>query len=488
MARAPIPPAALLARITSRLSNECGADLRGRLLVACSGGADSLALLALMHHTGADVVAAHVDHGLRQGSASEFAFVAAAAGELGVPAVATAVSIVAGPNLEARAREARYAALEACADDNGCASIATGHTLDDQAETVLLALLRGAGTRGLGGIAPRRGRIVRPLLSVRHAETIELCRHLGWAVLDDPMNSDPSFARVWLRREVIPALVAGSDRDLAPVLARQAEVLRADDDLLDGLARDLERAATVSGRDGVTADETGATDSTGAAGAIGPTSLRSDVLVGAPLALARRVVRRWIPHGTDAATIEAVLAVARGERVAAEVGRGLRVRRAANCLALEPSHGSPGARGQRANDDPQPVVLRVPGVARFGEVTVRARVDHCPPIGWPRGDTVCVLDADRIGSDLVLRAPRPGERFRPIGNAGSKTVLGARAEVGIAVSVRSQLPVVTSAEGEIVWVLGYRGADLARVDTRTRRYCWLELVERAESPERSVPT
>jgi tRNA(Ile)-lysidine synthase len=471
----------LLARLASRLDAERVEELcSGRVLIACSGGADSFALLALACHVGADVVVAHVDHGLRPGSSAEFAHVAAIAGRLGVPARSRAVTIEAGANLEARARELRYAALHECADDHGCAVIATGHTLDDQAETVLLALLRGAATRGLSGIAPRRGRIVRPILTVRRAETIELCRHLGWSVIDDPMNSDPAFTRVWLRREIIPALVARSDRDIAVVLARQAEVVGADDELLDALAADLWREAVVAS--GHTYEHF---DSDTAEGA---SALRAAVLGGAPVALARRVLRRWIPHATDSATIDAVIAVARGEQVAVEVGHGRRVRRAANRLTLEPSGGDASARGRDSDPVLESVALSVPGVARFGGVTVRARVDHCPPLGWPRGDTVCVLDADRIGQDLVLRAPRRGERFRPIGTTGSKTVLGARAEVGIAVSVRSRLPVVASADGEILWVLGYRGADLARVDARTRRYCWLELVERAESPERSVPT
>lgn len=448
------------------------------MLVACSGGADSLALLALMHHAGADLVAAHVDHGLRAGSASEFSYVAAAAARLGVPASSTTVSVHHGANLEARARAVRYGALEICAAEHDCVWIATGHTLDDQAETVLLAMLRGAGTRGLGGIAPRRDQLVRPILGIRRAETIEVCRQLGWAVLDDPMNSDPSFARVWLRREVIPALAAGADRDVAVVLARQAEVLRAEDALLDSLAADLARNAIVPSRFADASIDPGSTG-------LAETEMWAEALVGAPVALARRVIRRWVPHAIEAATVEDVLAVARGERVAAEVGLGLRVRRAGGRLAIE--HDASAERAGRAATIPEPVPLPVPGAARFGTVTVRARVDRVPPVGWPRGDTVCVLDADRIGGDLVLRAPRRGERFLPIGNAGSKTVLAARAEVGIPAAARSRLPVVARAEGEIVWVLGYRGADPARVTTRTRRYCWLELVDRAETPEPVSP-
>ena len=119
-----------------------------------------------------------------------------------------------------------------------------GHSRDDQAETVLLNVLRGAGVPGLAGMPARRGAIVRPLLDVPRADLAAVCAGLGLAPLDDPMNADPAHRRVWLRREVIPALEAGADRDLRAVLARQAALARADSDLLDELAGELLARAT----------------------------------------------------------------------------------------------------------------------------------------------------------------------------------------------------------------------------------------------------
>src|SRR5262249_33042123 len=141
-----------------------------------------------------------------------------------------------GPNLEARARDARYEALERVRVRGGAAAILVGHTRDDQAETVLLQMLRGAGLPGLAGMARRRGLIVRPLLGVRRGETRELCARLGLAPVHDPMNDELQHRRVWLRREIIPELERGADRDLVEVLARQADVLRDDDAVLEEIA------------------------------------------------------------------------------------------------------------------------------------------------------------------------------------------------------------------------------------------------------------
>jgi tRNA(Ile)-lysidine synthase len=208
------------------------------VVVACSGGADSTALLALAVEAGTAPIAVHVDHGLRSGSAAEAVLVEAAARRVGaVGAVRRTVALVDGPNLEARARDARYRELEAARDEVGAQAVLVAHTMDDQAETVLLALLRGSASAGLGGMPERRDRLVRPLLGLRRSETHGVCRHLGLAVVDDPMNRDERHQRSWVRHQLLPTLSARAERDLVPVLARQATVLRAESDYLDGLAR-----------------------------------------------------------------------------------------------------------------------------------------------------------------------------------------------------------------------------------------------------------
>jgi tRNA(Ile)-lysidine synthase len=292
-------------------------DVDGPVVVACSGGADSLALLALAVATDLDPIAVHVDHGLRAGSDRESAVVASAAARLGARFHAERVTVEPGPNLEARARDARYDALERARARLGATAVLVGHTADDQAETVLLNLLRGGALAGLGGMPPRRGHLVRPLLGLRRADTLEVCVRLGLTPVDDPMNADPTFRRVWLRREILPALERGAGRDLVPVLARQADVLRAESDFLDELAR----AAWPPPPDR-------ADDRTAPAAP----------LAAMPAVLARRAVRCWLgPPPPSFDEVERVLTVARGGARATEIAGGRRVHRRGGRLAIESS-------------------------------------------------------------------------------------------------------------------------------------------------------
>jgi tRNA(Ile)-lysidine synthase len=180
----------------------------------------------------------------------------------------------------------------------------TGHTADDQAETVLVNLLRGSGLDGLGAMRPDR----RPLLRLRRAETAALCDDLGLTPVRDPSNDDPAFRRNRIRHELLPLLNAIAERDIAAVLARQADLLRDEADLLDELALTIEPTDAAAVRE-------------------------------APLALARRALRRWLadPYPPDAATVERVLAVARGDAVACEVAGGRRVARSGGRLRVEPA-------------------------------------------------------------------------------------------------------------------------------------------------------
>lgn len=269
---------------------------------AVSGGADSLALLILACAAGCRVTAVHVDHGLRPGSEAEAEVVAVAAGRYGAGFRAERVAVEPGPNLEARARAARWSVLPA----DAC----TGHTLDDRAETVLVNLLRGAGATGLGALRPGPR---HPILALRRAETWALCAAEGLTPVEDPSNADPRFVRNRVRHEVLPLLEDVAGRDLVPVLARQAELLADDADLLDVLAAGLD-----------------------------PTDARA--LSAAPGPLARAALRTWLRpagegHPPSAAVVERVRAVAAGEVVAVDLPRGWRVARTAGRLRLEPPPG-----------------------------------------------------------------------------------------------------------------------------------------------------
>ena len=194
---------------------------------AVSGGPDSLALLVLAAAAGCAVTAIHVDHGLRAGSDAEAAVVARAAALVGARFVAEKVSVGAGPNLEARARAARFAVLPP--------GVATGHTMDDQAETILLNLLRGSGADGLAGMEPGPR---HPLLGLRRHETHAVCAAMGLEPVRDPSNDDPAFLRNRVRHELLPLCADVAGRDPVPLLARQAGVLRDEVALLNELARE----------------------------------------------------------------------------------------------------------------------------------------------------------------------------------------------------------------------------------------------------------
>ena len=183
------------------------------VLVACSGGADSMSLLHVLHHVrtefGITLCAASIDHGVRSESADEVAGVAEFAGSLGVPFQSARLDGLKGtPSLQAQARTARYEALHALAGESGATRIAVGHTQDDQAETVLGRLLRGAGVRGMAAITPRRDDgVVRPLIDCDRPAVRAYAETHGITFVDDPSNEDKRFDRIRIRREVLPTLL-----------------------------------------------------------------------------------------------------------------------------------------------------------------------------------------------------------------------------------------------------------------------------------------
>lgn len=273
------------------------------LVCAVSGGADSLALLALACAAGCEVTAVHVDHGLRAGSSAEAQVVATAAERFGAAFRAERAVVENGPDLEARARAARRGVLPE--------GHATGHTAEDRAETVVLALLRGSG---LDGVAALRPGIVHPIVGLRRSETHGLCRSLGLEPVQDPTNTDPRFRRNRVRHEVLPLLDDVAGRDVVPLLCRLAELAGDDVAILDRLSAEA---------------------------VPDPTDAR--MLSAAPAALARRALRAWLRNHTDAeqhppdsAAIERVLTVARGDAAGTDVGFGIAIRRSGQRLRVEP--------------------------------------------------------------------------------------------------------------------------------------------------------
>ncbi|MFO0750016.1 MAG: tRNA lysidine(34) synthetase TilS [Myxococcota bacterium] len=219
--------AAIAAEVAAALTERCGVAPGTPLVAACSGGADSVALVHALAASGRwPLGVAFVDHGLRPVEA-ERAAAQAAARDVGAPFTALAIDLPRGSNLQARARAGRYRALLAHA---GAGLVATGHTRSDRAETVLQRLLRGAGPRGLAGLGWRRGRLVRPMLAVARSET----RALGLPFADDPSNAGTAYQRNRLRLEVMP-LLARENPSIEAALADLADTLEAQRDLLDAL-------------------------------------------------------------------------------------------------------------------------------------------------------------------------------------------------------------------------------------------------------------
>jgi tRNA(Ile)-lysidine synthase len=252
---------------------------------------------------GCAVTAVHVDHGLRATSPAEADAAVALAAAVGVPCHVVPVGLTDGPNLEARARDARRAALPAGA--------LTGHTADDRAATLLVNLLRGAGGDGLAAMGPAP---TRPILALRRHETEALCAARGLVPVTDPTNGDRRFVRNRVRDELLPLMADIAGRDVVPLLVRTATLL-ADDVAL--------AASQVDGLD--------ATD--------------ARALAACAPALARRVIRRWLTgivdsgsgYAPDAATVARVLEVATGERRACEITGGVRVERHRQRLRIRPA-------------------------------------------------------------------------------------------------------------------------------------------------------
>ncbi|MBW0114590.1 tRNA lysidine(34) synthetase TilS [Pseudonocardia abyssalis] len=294
------------------------------VLVACSGGADSLALAAAVLTLRDGVHAAVVDHGLQDGSTERAVETVAVLERMGATAAVHRVEVTGPGGTEAAARTARYGALRAARPHPG-SPVLLGHTLDDQAETVLLGLGRGSGARSLSGMRTWDDPWLRPLLDIRRATTRAACVAQDLPIWDDPHNADPRFTRVRLRHEVLPLLEDVLAGGVAGALARTAAQLREDDEALTAVADSLLATA---------ADEHG---------------LAHDALATHPVAVRRRVLRAWLHasgvtgltaehlHGVDA------LAVRGPDRTGTALPGGLDVVRARGRLVLRPGNW-PGTR------------------------------------------------------------------------------------------------------------------------------------------------
>jgi tRNA(Ile)-lysidine synthase len=375
----------------------------GPLLVLLSGGGDSVALLDLAVRAGAQVSALHVNYGLRDGADEDEAFVRSLCERLGVPLFAESVALgdqQAG-NLQERARDARYALAERLASG----LYATGHTASDQAETVLYRLAVSPGSRALHGMAARRGRLVRPLLGVTREEVRAYLRSRGLEWREDPSNADRRFARVRVRHDLLETLrTIGPAAELT--ITETARQLREEAEVLD-VAVDTALAALGGGP-----------------------SVSLPALREHPRAVQRLVLRRL---AGDRPVPDSVLAIDDRGTKTLDLSDGLRVVVEYGTLRFTRAAEAPA---------PEPVSLPVPGRVRFGDWELEAARGGV-------GDVSVRLPA----APLVVRAWRSGDRMRPLGVGGTKTLQDLFTDRKVPRALRHTLPVVES-EGEIVWVAG----------------------------------
>jgi len=427
------------------------------VLVAVSGGADSVALLHLLLTLSPEFALSlhvlHVDHGLRPDSHRDAAFVGQLAARLGVPAEVARVTVPPGGSLEAAARAERYAALDAHARRVGADRIAIGHTSDDQAETVLMRMMAGAGVRGLAGIPPVRGRVIRPLIATRRADLVALLQAAGLSWIEDPSNRDPRFLRNRIRHELMPVLSASYRPDIVATLERIARLCRNTVEAIERVAsRELDRLA-IADDDAIV--------------------LAHDALAGLPAQVAAEVLRQAAARLGSRAPLRAwahrglarVLASPPPRRafrlggVVVEVSSG-RVRLAASERAGLPERE-----------------LTVPGTVELPEIgrVVQARVVTAAGYVVPRIAARVGFDAARLPSRLIVRARRPGDRFAPFGGEGERRLKTFLIDEKIPRWERARLPLV-EADGRILWVGGVRRGDAAPVTPRTERVLELLLI------------
>ena len=384
------------------------------LLVLLSGGADSICLLDVALRLGAAVSALHVNYGLRDDAEHDEAHCRALCSSLDVELAVERAWLPSSGNLQAHARDARYRLAERHASGD----YAAAHTASDQAETVLYRLAVSPGRRALLGMEARRGRLVRPLLGATREETRAYCHSRGLTWREDSSNEDPRFARARVRGELLPVL-----RSLSPAaertIAETARLLRDEAEVLDGAVADA-----LDGLGGGPAVElTALAELPPAVVRLALRSLAEDAF-GADLSLSRSQVDAVMRLGREGGSSS--LDLGDGLRAVVEYGT-LRFRRGGDAPA------------------PAPVELGVPGVVQFGGWEVEAAVE--PATSEVR------LAAEAVEGPLVVRCWEDGDRMRPVGLGGTKSLQDLFTDRKVPRALRRSLPVVCAGE-EIAWVAG----------------------------------
>ncbi len=481
-----------LAQLESALQNECQVVMDKLLVVGVSGGPDSLCLLDSLHRLGIPLLAAHFDHGLRDESAEDARQVAALVEDMGVPfhqaySDVRVLAVKEGLTIEEAARKARYRFLFRTARDNLAQAVAVAHTADDQVETVLMHLLRGAGLSGLKGMASRlvipdwdaQIPLVRPLLGFWRSETVAWCAEKDLPALIDPSNQNTVFLRNRLRHELIPELQTYNP-NIKEVLWRMANLLAGDWAIIEELTDQACQCCQLEKNEawvGLSLAEL----QTLAAG------LQRAVLRRA-IALTRAGLRD-IHAGAVDRSLEWLKNPTRGRWL--ELGGGLYLGVEWGRVILSETREIPLAEDWPQVMSGEEFSLAVPGMVVLGnqwkiEATLFSNGENLQADNFFQAsqevgllETAVRLDADKLCLPLTVRGWQPGERLAPLGMAGHSLKLADYfTNRKLPQRARRGWPLVISG-GEIAWVGGLRLSENFKVSEHTRQIVRLELVRRS---------
>ena len=448
-------------------------------LIGVSGGVDSLALLyalhALRHKLDCQLHVAHLDHAFREDSAGDAAYVTDQANQLGIPISRARIDV---PQLmreqklsaEVAARRARYQFYECVSDRIGATKIALGHHRDDQAETVLMNLLRGAGTSGLKGILPvREGKFIRPLLTFSRKEIEDFVVQLGLQPRRDATNYQLNHLRNRIRLELIPFLERAYNSNIQNALNQTAELLQAESDYLETLAHDTFQACRV---ESCTPDTV---------------VLDRDLFREYHLALRRRILRLAIAEILGEVRdlyfnhFESMLNLIDGEAPnrTLHLPNSGEFRRAYNYIFIQKSasrHPSFEYEVAVPGHTPLPQ-LDAEMIATVVEGPMNYTADK-----FPDGKFQAAFDLDRLQLPLSLRQRRDGDRFQPFGMRGTKKLKDFLIDVKIPRQERGRVPVLMSGD-EIIWVVGYRTSEPFKIRDETKHWLYLNYSHSTEIDE-----
>lgn len=448
-----------------------------QVLVAVSGGPDSMALLRVLYdlrdELNLHLEVGHVQHGIRGEEACEDArFVAKSANELGLPLHLKEIDLPrkrseAGKgNLEALARDERYRFLFDVARERGIAKVATAHTQDDQAETFLMWLLRGAGRKGLGGISPvrllgaaddipsSRLAIIRPLLDVPKAEILEFLKKKRIPYRLDRSNQDSTFLRNWIRLNLIPQLKERIDQNLPSRLAHQAELIRDEESFLEGLGQaELDKLRTSQGID-------------------------RQAFLGQERAMQRRILRLWIGEtrghlrGLDSDHVEQIMRlVAEGPPQShLSIPGGWELVKEYDTLRL--TKRFPNSKRLCYSYE-----LRIGRELNIHEAgfTIESRQALPPFPKLPDNFMEAVFDLVYLPTPLTVRNFRHGDRFQPLGMTGHKKVKELFIDKKVPLSLRATLPLLSTGD-EVLWIPGYGRSEVGKITPETKAILHLKVV------------